>query len=147
MRSKNFIRFFRTTIMKLRWRFSHRLLSHLNGQNEIWHFIGKYILFYNFLMSCYSQISDPLWLCRLSRPKNPKYSPTSIEIATPDLAKRLIIEAESEEHADIFASAFRKAIQKANDENISTLNTLIASNGVFNSSDQHWKDLNQSRTF
>jgi len=95
-------------------------------------------------LELYSQISDSLWLCRLSRPKNPKYSPTSIEIATPDLAKRLIIEAESEEHADIFASAFRKAIQKVNDENIGNLNNLITSNGVFNSSDQHWKDLNQS---
>ena len=95
----------------------------------------------------FSNIKGPFWLCRLSRPKNPKYSPTSIEVATGDLRHRLIIEAECEEHADIFASRFRKCIALDNASNMNALNALLASVGVFNSSDQHWKDLNESREF
>ena len=84
-------------------------------------------------------------MCRLSRPKNPKYSPTSIEIATGDLNSRMIIEAESEEHADIFATAFRRSIASHNQANLDKLNSLLSSVGVFNTSDHHWKDLNESR--
>jgi len=65
-------------------------------------------------------------------------------VATGDLRHRLIIEAECEEHADIFASRFRKCISLDNAANMNVLNTLLASVGVFNSSDQHWKDLNES---
>lgn len=96
--------------------------------------------------SLYPQINGSFWLCRLSRPKNPKYSPTSIEIATGDLNSRMIIEAESEEHADIFATAFRRSIASHNQANMDKLNSLLSSVGVFNTTDHHWKDLNDSHS-
>jgi hypothetical protein len=92
----------------------------------------------------YRQFDGKFWLCRLSRPKNKKYGPMSIEIAAPDLSHRLIVQNEIETHADILTSAFRKMIDEENKNNLESLNLLLKNNAVFKNSDLHWKDLNQS---
>ena len=69
----------------------------------------------------------------------------SIEIASPDLSNRLIVQNEVEAHADILTSAFRKMIDEENRRNLDSLNLLLKNNAVFKNSDLHWKDLNQSR--
>lgn len=92
----------------------------------------------------YRQFEGKFWLCRLSRPKNKKYGNMSIEIASPDLSNRLIVQNEVEAHADILTSAFRKMIDEENRRNLDSLNLLLKNNAVFKNSDLHWKDLNQS---
>ena len=84
-------------------------------------------------------------MARLARPKDKKYGDHAIEIASPDLTHRMIIQPESEAHANTFTSAFRRQMQKENDANLDSLNILLKNNAVFNNSDMHWKDLNQSR--
>ena len=86
-------------------------------------------------------------MVRLARPKDKKFGDHAIEIASPDLTNRMIIQPESEAHANTFTSAFRRQMQKENDANLDSLNILLKNNAVFNNSDMHWKDLNQSRKF
>lgn len=92
----------------------------------------------------YRQFNGKFWMVRLARPKDKKFGENSIEIASPDLSHRMIIEPESEAHANIFTSAFRKQMQRENQANLDSLNILLKNNAVFNTSDMHWKDLNQS---
>ena len=94
-----------------------------------------------------SQFNGKFWMVRLARPKDKKFGDHAIEIASPDLTNRMIIQPESEAHANTFTSAFRRQMQKENDANLDSLNILLKNNAVFNNSDMHWKDLNQSRKF
>jgi len=92
----------------------------------------------------YHQFNGKFWMVRLARPKDKKFGDHAIEIASPDLTNRMIIQPESEAHANTFTSAFRRQMQKENDANLDSLNILLKNNAVFNNSDMHWKDLNQS---
>ena len=106
--------------------------------------VSKIIKFSSFYYH-YSQFNGKFWMVRLARPKDKKYGDHAIEIASPDLTHRMIIQPESEAHANTFTSAFRRQMQKENDANLDSLNILLKNNAVFNNSDMHWKDLNQSR--